>query len=88
MRLVRPDIVFTRRHFAVFVDGCYWHACPEHGTRPSHNRGYWDDKLARNVARDHSVNQALSSAGWHVIRIWEHEDPRAAAARIAAELQV
>jgi DNA mismatch endonuclease (patch repair protein) len=85
-RIVRPDVVFPRRRVAVFLDGCYWHACPEHGTRPARNRRYWDDKLDRNVARDEAVNKALSNAGWRVIRVWEHEDPQIAATRIAGDL--
>src|SRR4051794_22042546 len=58
-RLVRPDIVFTRARVAVFVDGCYWHACPEHGTLPRRNSPYWSRKLESNVERDRSVDAAL-----------------------------
>ena len=82
-RLVRPDVVFTGQRLAVFLDGCYWHACPEHGTRPSRNRGYWSEKLARNVSRDQAVNAALGAAGWQVIRIWEHEPRQQAAEGVA-----
>jgi DNA mismatch endonuclease (patch repair protein) len=71
-RRVRPDIVFTRTRLAVFVDGCFWHCCPEHGAVPATNRGYWAAKLARNVERDGEVDQALRAAGWDVLRIWEH----------------
>jgi DNA mismatch endonuclease (patch repair protein) len=70
---VRPDIAFTARKVAVFVDGCFWHACPEHGKRPSANTWYWDPKLQRNVERDQAANAALAEAGWTVVRIWEHE---------------
>src|SRR5574341_918013 len=70
---VRPDIVFTRRRVAVFIDGCFWHACPQHGTIPRANSAYWHAKLARNTDRDHRVNHALAEAGWIVIRAWEHE---------------
>ncbi|WP_433053150.1 very short patch repair endonuclease [Dactylosporangium sp. CS-033363] len=70
---VRPDIVFTARKVAVFVDGCFWHWCPVHGRKPAVNDWYWSPKLARNVARDRTVNESLSSAGWTVVRIWEHE---------------
>lgn len=70
---VRPDIVFTRARIAVFVDGCFWHACPEHGRPPRNNEWYWTPKLERNVARDARVTEALESAGWRVIRVWEHE---------------
>lgn len=73
-RNVRPDIVFTRQQVAVFVDGCFWHGCPEHGRTPSTNEGYWQEKLRRNVLRDAAVDAALSASGWEVIRIWEHEE--------------
>jgi len=71
-RRVRPDIAFTRRRVAVFVDGCFWHACPEHGTRPKNNEWYWSPKLARNVERDRAADDALIEAGWTVVRLWEH----------------
>ncbi len=74
-RRVRPDLVFTRVKVAVFVDGCFWHCCPDHGRRPIQHRSYWDAKLARNRERDRRVNSALEQAGWAVLRIWEHEDP-------------
>lgn len=69
---VRPDIVFTRWRVAVFVDGCFWHGCPEHQHIPKTNRDYWAPKLAANVARDRRVDTALAQAGWVVVRIWEH----------------
>ncbi|MEQ3551761.1 very short patch repair endonuclease [Pseudonocardia nematodicida] len=69
---VRPDIVFTRAKLAVFVDGCFWHACPEHGTQPKQNVDYWNPKLRTNVLRDQRNNHALETAGWTVVRIWEH----------------
>jgi DNA mismatch endonuclease, patch repair protein len=69
----RPDIVFTRSRVAVFVDGCFWHSCPEHrGTTPKTNSDYWEPKLARNVERDREYDDALRAAGWTVIRVWEH----------------
>jgi DNA mismatch endonuclease, patch repair protein len=71
-RRVRPDIAFTRRKVAVFVDGCFWHACPDHGTSPKNNEWYWSPKLAGNVARDRAVDAALTQAGWVVVRLWEH----------------
>ena len=71
-RRVRPDIVFTRRKVAVFVDGCFWHACPDHGSKPKNNEWYWSPKLLKNVQRDELNNTALTSAGWTVIRLWEH----------------
>lgn len=71
-RRVRPDIAFTSRKVAVFVDGCFWHACPEHGSRPRSNEWYWSPKLEKNVERDRSVDEALAQAGWTVVRLWEH----------------
>lgn len=70
---VRPDIVFTARKVAVFVDGCFWHVCPEHGREPTTNEWYWTPKLRRNIERDRMVNEALGAAGWRVVRLWEHE---------------
>lgn len=72
---VRADIVFTAKRVAVFVDGCFWHCCPSHGTTPRTNADYWLPKLARNVERDREVTEALQDEGWLVIRVWEHEDP-------------
>ncbi|SEB44948.1 T/G mismatch-specific endonuclease [Amycolatopsis tolypomycina] len=69
---VRPDIVFTARKVAVFVDGCFWHVCPEHGREPTSNEWYWTPKLRRNVERDQAANEALVRAGWRVVRVWEH----------------
>jgi DNA mismatch endonuclease (patch repair protein) len=70
---VRADIVFTRQRLAVFVDGCFWHACPQHGTTPITNTTYWSPKLQRNAERDRAVNAALTASGWQVVRIWAHE---------------
>jgi len=69
---VRPDIVFTGRRVAVFVDGCFWHVCPEHGRDPATNEWYWAPKLRRNVERDRAADAALAAAGWRVVRLWEH----------------
>jgi DNA mismatch endonuclease, patch repair protein len=74
-RLVRPDVVFTRQRVAVFIDGCFWHRCPEHGTSPRTNSDYWQRKLDRNVRRDEEVTRALEAAGWRVLRFWEHTPP-------------
>ena len=71
----RPDVVFTRARVAVFVDGCFWHVCPEHATKPVANGDWWRRKLKANVERDRRNDDALSVAGWKVVRIWEHEDP-------------
>lgn len=74
-RRVRPDIVFTRLRLAVFIDGCFWHCCPEHGRLPKHNTGYWSPKLQRNVERDQEQSAALQRSGWSIIRAWEHQHP-------------
>jgi DNA mismatch endonuclease (patch repair protein) len=78
----RADIVFGGPRVAVFVDGCFWHRCPTHRTEPTANAEWWAAKLDRNVARDRETDAALESHGWMVIRVWEHEDPGQAAARI------
>jgi DNA mismatch endonuclease (patch repair protein) len=79
---VRPDIVFVSARVAVFVDGCFWHGCPEHGTVPKTNREWWTAKLQANMERDERHTAALQDAGWNVVRVWEHEDPVAAAQRV------
>ena len=84
---VRPDIVFTRVRVAVFVDGCFWHRCPEHGTSPKTNADWWRQKLDTNVERDRTTDTALVEAGWTVIRIWEHENATNAADRVEALLR-
>lgn len=74
----RADIVFTRARVAVFIDGCFWHGCPEHGRSTfNHNAEYWPAKIATNVARDADTNAKLDAAGWHVVRYWEHDDAAA-----------
>jgi DNA mismatch endonuclease, patch repair protein len=83
---VRPDIAFTARRVAVFVDGCFWHACPEHGSKPANNVWYWEPKLRRNVERDRAADAALDAAGWSVVRIWEHETLDAAVTAVLAAL--
>jgi DNA mismatch endonuclease (patch repair protein) len=85
--VVRPDIVFTRARLAVFIDGCFWHACPVHGSQPRANSDYWRPKLSLNVARDRAVDEALIAARWRVLRAWEHEPPASAADRIIAALK-
>jgi len=84
---VRPDIVFTRRRLAVFIDGCFWHRCPVHGTSPRANDWYWGPKLDRNVERDRRADESLRTTGWLVLRIWEHEEPQAAVNRIVEALR-
>lgn len=73
------DLVFTKARVAVFVDGCFWHCCPEHATFPRNNASWWRAKLDRNVKRDRETDSILRSSGWLPVRIWEHEDPRTAA---------
>lgn len=83
---VRTDIVFTRQRLAVFVDGCFWHGCPAHGSRPRSNPAYWNAKIARNRARDRRQTEALTAAGWRVVRVWEHESQEEALARVDAAI--
>ena len=71
----RADVVFFTAHVAVFVDGCFWHSCPEHGTTPKTNTEWWQAKLARTRERDAETVALLQDAGWAVIRMWEHEEP-------------
>lgn len=76
------DIAFPKEKIAVFVDGCFWHGCPLHGTTPKTNTKWWREKIETNRQRDLDTNQKLHTIGWHVIRIWEHESPIKAAERI------
>jgi DNA mismatch endonuclease, patch repair protein len=78
----RSDIVFTRARVVVFVDGCFWHGCPEHGTWPKENADWWREKIEANQRRDRDTDARLTAAGWTVIRVWEHEDPTQAADQI------
>jgi DNA mismatch endonuclease (patch repair protein) len=77
------DIVFVGSRVAVFVDGCFWHGCPDHKGMPRTNEAWWAAKIARNRARDAETDECLRHAGWVSIRVWEHEEPRKAAERIA-----
>jgi DNA mismatch endonuclease, patch repair protein len=84
----RADIVFGRAKVAVFVDGCFWHGCPDHGRRTHEiNHWYWPAKIVRNQARDQDTDRRLTEAGWHVIRVWEHDDPIAAADTVEAAVR-
>jgi DNA mismatch endonuclease, patch repair protein len=83
----RADIVFTRERVVVYVDGCYWHSCPEHATVPKANREWWVAKLRANVERDRDTDAGLAAAGWEVVRVWEHEVMTEAADRIEATLR-
>jgi DNA mismatch endonuclease (patch repair protein) len=84
---VRGDIVFTRRKLVVFVDGCFWHGCPEHATAPKNNAEWWRAKLQANVERDGRNRAALQQLGWTVMQVWEHESASEATARIEAALR-
>ncbi|MCW2515941.1 MAG: vsr [Mycobacterium sp.] len=76
------DLVFPRAKVAVFLDGCFWHGCPEHHTVASANAKFWADKVAGNRARDRDTDGRLAEAGWVSVRIWEHEDPEVAARQV------
>lgn len=77
------DIVFRPAKVAVEVRGCFWHACPQHGSRPKSNASWWDAKLSRNQQRDRETAAYLEAAGWVLVVVWEHDDPEAAAERVA-----
>jgi len=85
-RRVRPDIAFTARKVAIFVDGCFWHACPQHGSKPRNNEWYWGPKLLANVERDRVNDAALTTAGWTVVRLWEHVSLEEAVAAVVTTL--
>ena len=84
---VRPDFVFPKLRLAVFVDGCFWHCCPMHATKPRHNATFWRRKLATNKARDRLVTRTLRSANWRVLRLWEHELARKREARLLRRIR-
>ena len=79
----RADIVFTKARVSVFIDGCFWHGCPEHGRSGfAHNVDYWPQKIAGNIARDADTNSRLAAEGWTVLRFWEHETAEAVVSQI------
>ncbi|MBB5153724.1 very short patch repair endonuclease [Saccharopolyspora phatthalungensis] len=78
------DLVFRPTKVAVFIDGCYWHGCPDHYASPKINSEYWSDKVARNIARDRDTDERLTRAGWLVLRFWEHEESTNCVDKIAA----
>lgn len=80
----RADVVFRPVKVAVYVDGCFWHGCPIHGTWPKANAEFWREKIERNRERDTDTDRRLAEVGWKVIRVWEHEDPEEAAQAIEA----
>ena len=84
---VRPDFVFRKPRLAVFVDGCFWHACPKHATKPKNNRPFWQRKLSANKQRDVLVTQTLRRGGWRVLRVWEHELARKNQARLLRRIR-
>lgn len=75
----RADIVFSKAKIAVFVDGCFWHGCPEHFIMPKTNVEYWSAKIAKNKDRDIRVDRVMAQADWTAIHVWEHDDPAVAA---------
>ena len=79
----RPDIIVVRARLAIFVDGCFWHACPIHYVPPRANAEWWASKLSANVERDRRVDAALLTLGWRPMHVWEHQDPESVAAGIA-----
>lgn len=83
----RGDVVFPGRRVAVFVDGCFWHGCPEHATWPKANAEWWRAKIEANVARDRDSDARLTEAGWAVVRVWEHEHSDVAAAIVCAAVK-
>jgi DNA mismatch endonuclease (patch repair protein) len=84
----RADVAFRGARVAVFVDGCFWHSCPEHSSVPQTNRDWWIVKLAGNRARDERATRALEDAGWLVLRFWAHEDMSRAAERVEAAVRL
>ncbi|MFC0681772.1 very short patch repair endonuclease [Lysobacter korlensis] len=80
----RADIVFTRQKLAVFIDGCFWHGCPDHYSAPGANARFWREKRDANVRRDRQTDALMIDAGWTVLRAWEHEDASAVVSRVAS----
>jgi len=83
----KADVAFTRAKVVVFIDGCFWHACPEHYRAPTINPDYWAEKMKRNVARDRDTDKRLREAGWVVLRFWTHDDADEIAAAIEAAVR-
>jgi DNA mismatch endonuclease (patch repair protein) len=81
------DVIFTRSRVAVFVDGCFWHGCPDHATWPKSNEEFWRTKIEGNRARDADTDARLAAAGWLSVRVWEHDDAVDAAARVATTVR-
>ncbi|MBN1195332.1 MAG: very short patch repair endonuclease [Methanomicrobiaceae archaeon] len=86
----KPDIVFIKKRIAIFIDGCFWHKCPECFQEPQTRKEFWMNKIDANVKRDHDVNQKLETDGWKVLRFWEHrvrKDPESVVAEIVRILE-
>ncbi|HKY51051.1 MAG TPA: very short patch repair endonuclease [Candidatus Limnocylindria bacterium] len=83
----RADVVFGPARVAVYVDSCFWHGCPDHGTWPKANAGWWREKIEGNRRRDAETDAALVAAGWCVVRVWGHEDVQLAADRVEAAVR-
>jgi DNA mismatch endonuclease (patch repair protein) len=83
----KPDFIFSKLKLAIFVDGCFWHGCPKHETKPKNNRAFWKNKFTRNKARDVLVTRTLRRAGWRVLRVWEHELAKKNEARLLRRIQ-
>ena len=82
----KPDLVMVSKKTCIFIDGCFWHGCPKHGTSAKANAEFWRDKIGNNKARDLDTNERLKQDGWLVIRAWEHEDPAKVASKIASKV--
>jgi DNA mismatch endonuclease (patch repair protein) len=83
----KPDFIFRKARLAVFVDGCFWHGCPKHATKPANNRAFWRRKLAGNKTRDRVVNRTLRGTGWRVLRVWQHELVKKNEPRLLQQIQ-
>ena len=83
----KPDFVFPKLRLALFVDGCFWHACPLHTTKPRNNAAFWRKKFAANQTRDRLVTRTLRARSWRVLRIWEHELARRDRARLLRRIR-
>ena len=83
----KPDFIFRQVRLALFVDGCFWHGCPKHGTKPKDNAAFWKNKFTRNIARDRLVTRTLRSQCWRTLRIWEHELSRKNEPRLLRRIQ-
>jgi len=84
---IRPDFIFPKQRVAIFLDGCFWHACPDHGSLPKANRVWWKNKLTRNQERDVASIRVLRARGWVARRFWTHETPQDVATKVIAMLK-